>query len=242
LIEPARQLLLQASTLPALAQQAHQGALGRLRLGFVSTVGFGPLPAWLRGFREAQPGVVVSLQEATGDVQLRALAQGEADAGFLLHAPGMVPVSVGDDARELHHRPVGNEPLVLALPESSPLATARRLDLAQVLAQPIIIFPRDIAPSVFDALLAFYHQHSVSPQIVQQAIQMQTIVNLVSAGLGLAWVPQAMTQLRRPGVVYRSLPVALARVAPRCETSLVWLDDASPTVARFVAHVAANPG
>ena len=48
---------------------------------------------------------------------------------------------------------------------------------------------------------------------------MQTIVNLVSAGLGLAWVPQSVTQLRRPGVVYRqpwSEPVLW------CETSLVW--------------------
>ena len=34
---------------------------------------------------------------------------------------------------------------------------------------------------------------------------MQTIVNLVSAGLGVAWVPRACAQFQRPGVVYRTL-------------------------------------
>ena len=91
LIEPVRQLLQQAASLGGIAQAAGQGAVGRLRLGFVSTVGFGPLPGWVRGFREAEPGVEVVLKEATTDVQLRAFEQGEADAGFVLHAPNMAP-------------------------------------------------------------------------------------------------------------------------------------------------------
>ena len=65
---------------------------------------------------------------------------------------------------------------------------------------------------------------------------MQTIVNLVSAGMGLAWVPDSVTRLQRPGVVYR----AVADAGLRCETSLVWRADAPPVVARFVAHVLAQ--
>ncbi|MBX3620798.1 MAG: LysR family transcriptional regulator [Rhizobacter sp.] len=234
LVEPVRQLLQQAASLPALAQSAGHGAVGRLRLGFVSTVGFGPLPGWLRGFREAEPGVDVVLREATTDVQLRAFEQSELDAGFVLHAPGMAPEGT---AQALSRLSVGVEPMVLAVPESSPLTTSRRLTLAQILAQPLIIFPREIAPSLYDAVLAFYHRHSTSLVIAQEAIQMQTIVNLVSAGLGLAWVPQTVTTLQRPGVVYRRLPVALGAAAPRAETSLVWPADAGPVVARFVDFV-----
>lgn len=66
---------------------------------------------------------------------------------------------------------------------------------------------------------------------------MQTIVNLVSAGLGVALVPQAMQQLQRPGIVYRALPSGLAQGAPRAETSLVWLPDAAPAVRQFVGFV-----
>ena len=239
LIEPVRQLLQQAASLGGIAQAAGQGSVGRLRLGFVSTVGFGPLPGWVRGFREAEPGVEVVLKEATTDVQLRAFEQGEADAGFVLHAPNMAP---DGGAPPLSRLSVGIEPMVLAVPETSPLNSARRLTLAQILAEPLIIFPRGIAPSLYDAVLAFYHRHNASLVIAQEAIQMQTIVNLVSAGLGLAWVPESVTQLQRPGVVYRRLPVALVSAAPRAETSLVWPANAGPVVARFVDYVARSLG
>ena len=229
LVEPVRQLLQHAAALPNVARAAGHGAVGTLRLGFVSTVGFGPLPAWLRGFRDAEPGIDVVLREATSDVQMLAFEQGDADAGFVLHAPGMAP--------RLPLVSVGIEPMVLALPEALPEATAKPLALARVLAQPLIIFPRVIAPSLYDAVLAFYHRHGASPAIGQEAIQMQTIVNLVSAGLGIAWVPHSMMQLQRPGVAYRELPKSRADAAPRCETSLVWPEGAGPVVARFVEHV-----
>jgi DNA-binding transcriptional LysR family regulator len=230
LVEPARQLLQQAAALPGRARDAAQGEVGRLRLGFVSTIAFGPLPLWLRAFREAQPGITIDLREATGDVQLEAFAQQELDAGFVLHAPGIALPPT------LQRLSLGVEPLVLALPESTP----KRLSAASLLREPLVIFPRAIAPSLYDAVLAFYHRHGVTPVIAQEAIQMQTIVNLVSAGLGLALVPQAMRSLQRPGIVYRALPAALADGAPRAETSLVWRPDAAPVVQRFVRFVEAH--
>jgi DNA-binding transcriptional LysR family regulator len=237
LVEPVRRLLAGAAALPVMARGAMAGESGRIRLGFVSTVGFGALPVWLRRFREANPGVAIELREATGDVQLEAFARRELDAGFLLHAPGQLP----DRAARLHVLSLGIEPMVLALPEAAPWATAARLKAVELLAQPLVIFPRVIAPSLYDAVLAFHHRHGVAPVIAQEAIQMQTIVNLVSAGLGVALVPQAVTQLQRPGVVYRPLPRALADAAPRCETSLVWPDDALPAVLRFVDFVRDQP-
>lgn len=81
---------------------------------------------------------------------------------------------------------------------------------------------------------------------------MQTIVNLVSGGIGVAWVPESVTQFRRAGVVYRRAsefaPAARRRntpVLPACETSLVWPEGAlNPALARFIAFVrerGANP-
>jgi len=96
-----------------------------------------------------------------------------------------------------------------------------------------VIFPREIAPSLFDAVLSCYRDQGLTPRIAQEAIQMQTIVNLVSAGIGVAWVPQALTQLQRPGVAYRRV----AAVPLACETSLIWREPALPVVQRFVAHV-----
>ena len=225
LLPQARELLARARVLPAQARAAAGGELGRLRVAFVSTVGFALLPQWLRTFRARHPQVQMELIEATGDVQLEAFARGEIDAGFMLHSHGFAPPG-------LSHMQVAREPLVLALPEAHPLAASARLPLAQVLVEPLVLFPRRIVPSLHDAILGLYHAGGQEPRIVQEAIQMQTIVNLVSAGLGVAWVPQSVREFQRSGVVYRQLGGKQAAQVPACETTLVWSVE-SPVLARF---------
>lgn len=237
LVEPVRQLLQQAAALQTRARDAAAGEFGRVRIGFVSTVGFGPLPLWLRAFREQCPGIAIELIEATSDVQLEAFERGGIDVGFMLHAPGLAPAA----PVALQRLSLGVEPLVLALPAGAAWSAARRLRPADVLAQPLVIFPRSATPSLHDAVLAYYHRHGVTPLIAQEATQMQTIVNLVSAGLGIALVPEAVTQLQRSGVVYRPLRGELGVGAPTCETSLLWPGRAAPAVGRFVAFVRAVP-
>jgi DNA-binding transcriptional LysR family regulator len=227
LLPDARELLARARALPAQARAAAHGGVGRLRLAFVSTVGFGLLPRWLREFRSLYPRVEFELVEATGDVQLRAMERGDIDAGFMLHLPGFAPTG-------LQHLRIAREALVVALPEHYALATARTLGFSPVLQEPLVIFPRRILPSLHDAIIAMYHSAGCTPRIAQEAIQMQTIVNLVSAGLGLGWVPESVRQFQRPGVVYRQFGERQARAVPGCETSLVWSAAANPTVERFV--------
>jgi DNA-binding transcriptional LysR family regulator len=229
LLPQARELLARAQALPAHARAAAGGETGRLRLAFVSTVGFALLPQWLRAFRARYPQVQMELVEATGEVQLQALARGEVDAGFMLHSPGFVPGG-------LAHRLVAREPLVLALPEAHPLATATRLSLGAVLQEPLVIFPRRSLPSLHDAIFGMYHAAGREPRVAQEAIQMQTIVNLVSAGLGLAWVPESVRQFQRSGVVYRQLGGRQAAGVPACETTLVWAQ-MTPALERFAGLV-----
>ena len=238
LLPLARKLLEGADALGDAVRAAAAGLAGQLRLAFVSSVTYGPLPGWLAGFRAAYPDVALSLREATLDVQLELFAAGEIDAGFVLHAPGAVPPG-------FEHVRVIDEAMVMALPEShAALRTRARTDAGEGLRlpwrelahEPLVIFPRQIAPSLFDALVSAYHADGHVMRVAQQAIQMQTIVNLVSGGMGVAWVPESLTHLQRAGVRY-------ARVggqpggALRCETSLVWRHGAPPVVERFVAHV-----
>jgi len=245
LLPRARRLLEEAEALAPAVQAAAAGLAGSIRLAFVSSVAYGPLPGWLGGFRAAYPEVALTLREATLDVQLELFAAGEIDAGFVLHAPGAAPPGF-DRLR------VVDEPLVMALPEghpalrgatpapaSSPAAAGpatARLRWRDVAAEPLVIFPRQIAPSLFDALAAAYHAGGHAMRVAQQAIQMQTIVNLVSGGMGVAWVPESLTQLQRPGVRYVGVD-GTPGGAPRCETSLVWPAGAPPVVRRFVEHV-----
>jgi len=239
LLPLARKLLEGADALAPAVRAAAAGLSGQLRLAFVSSVTYGPLPAWLSGFRAAYPDVALSLREATLDVQLELFAAGEIDAGFVLHAPGAVPPG-------FEHVRVIDEALVMALPEghaawqASARAATARLRWRDVRAEPLVIFPRNIAPSLFDALVSAYHAGGQTLRIAQQAIQMQTIVNLVSGGMGVAWVPESLTHLQRAGVRYARVS-GLPGQALRCETSLVWRAGAAPVVERFVAHVRGAP-
>lgn len=226
LLPVATRLLSEVAQLPTLLRSAAAGLHGRMRLGFVSTVGYGELPHWLRGFRAQHPGIAMVLREATLDVQLQLFERGDLDAGFVIHPPGAVPA--GFEALS-----IGVEPMVLALPAAMRLPQDPEAALRRVLAEPLVVFPRGIAPALYDGLLSFYRSHGVTPQIAQEAIQMQTIVNLVSAGMGVAWVPEGLSALRRSGVHYRKPATEL----PAAETSLIWRSGAGPVVERFVAHV-----
>ena len=226
LLEQARRLLRAADALPALVSAAAAGRTGRLRLAFVSSIAYGPLPLWLRALREAHPDVQLQLREATLDVQLAAFAADEIDAGFVLHAPGAAPA--GFVALS-----VLVEPMWLVLPEGHPAAARKTLRDADIADTPLVIFPRAVTPSLYDAVLAVQRARGLTPQVAQEAIQMQTIVNLVSAGIGMAWVPETVTRLQRPGVVYRRL----AGVTLWAETSLIWREPALPVVQRLVDQV-----
>ena len=235
LLPAARELLKNAQQLALQARWAASGEVGRLRVGFVSPLGLGPLPGWVREFRSTFPRIALELVEATSDVQQQMLKQSELDAGFVLHTPQFASQLASHGLARLA---LGQEPMIVALPKQHELARRRAvIRFDQVLLEPLVLFPKRILPSIHDALSALYHAHGQPMQIAQEAIQMQTIVNLVSAGLGIAWVPRTVQQFQRAGVVYR--PVQMNRKTQvLCESSLIWREEASdPVLARFVGLV-----
>ena len=232
-----RRVLAEAAALPALAQRLARGEVGSLSLAFVSTADYGILPAVLRHFRDARPDVQLQLREATSDVQIEALLADEVDAGVVIaHHAGSVP-------GELDYRPLVRERLVLAVPASRAaqwgVAPGQPIALADAAAEPLIIFPRRSAPALYDIITGYHAAHGggdTATRIGQEAIQMQTIVSLVSAEMGVALVPASLCNLQRTGVVY----LELAAPSPIIETGLVWRRDAaSPVLPWFVASAEA---
>ncbi|WP_431478839.1 LysR family transcriptional regulator [Massilia eburnea] len=230
LLPEARRLLEQSAALAELVQRAATGASGRLSLAFVSSADYSVLPPTLRAYRAEYPQVEITLKEATSDLQLDDLLEGRVDAGLL------IPPLPDRARQELDYLPVLSEPLVLAAPAGLPaLARAGKpggaADLRKLAGLPLIIFPRHISPGLYDAILSVFREAGITAEVGQEAIQMQTIVSLVSAGMGIALVPQSVSNLRRPGVEY--LP--LVQSTPLVETGLAWRrDNASPVLRGFL--------
>lgn len=175
-------------------KQAGQGDVGTLSIGFVSIADYGVLPPALKEFRHRFPKVEVHLHELTTDAQIREMRMGRLDVGIALG-----PIQDHDlDFESLIH-----EDLVMAAPSRHPLIKAKRpIDLRLFSMESFIAPPRDIAPGLHDLMISRCHSSGFVPRITQQARQMQTIIGLVTAGMGVALVPASVQNLKRTGVQY----------------------------------------
>jgi DNA-binding transcriptional LysR family regulator len=179
------------------ARNAGRGDIGTLSIGFVSIADYGILPPALKEFRNLYPGVEVHLHELTTDAQIREIRASRLDLGI-----GLGPV----EANDLLFEPVIQEKLVLAAPTGHRLIRgSKAVDLKTLSNESFIIPPRDIAPGLFDLVIGRCRSAGFAPRITQQARQMQTVISLVSCGMGFALVPASVQNLKRNGVQYRPL-------------------------------------
>ena len=133
-------------------------------------------------------------------------------------------------------RPVFREPLIAAVPANHRLAGRRRTALRSLAHEPFIQFPRELAPGLYDLAIAACQKAGFTPHLAQEAIQMQTILGLVAAGLGVALVPQCMSKLQRPDVRYLALDARGFEV----ETVALWqTENRAPALAALIAELPA---
>ena len=228
LLDEARRLIGQAEAAIVRTRRAARGEFGQLSIGFVSTVDYSILPPLVQRFRAAHPDVALTLRELTVDRQQALLLGGELDLGLSIAPP---------HDRDLVIRPVLREPLIVALPATHRLARTRgRIRTRDLAGDGFILFPRALAPGLFDLAIAVCQRAGFAPRLAQEAIQMQTILGLVAAGLGVALVPACMAKLGRPDVRYKPLDPAGAMVG----TAAVWrADNASPALVALLDELPA---
>lgn len=177
--------------------RANRSDVGLLSIGFVSIADYGILPPALKNFRSSYPLVEVQLHELTTDAQIRELRAARLDLGI-----GLGPV----DEPDLEFERVLREELVLAAPSGHPAAKGEgALDLRALSKENFIVPPREIAPGLYDLIISHCRSFGFAPRITQHARQMQTVISLVSCGMGFALVPSSLRNLRRTGVRYRQL-------------------------------------
>jgi len=222
--EEAKRLLGQLERAAREVGAMASGESGRLRLGFVSLADYGVLPGLLKGFKAARPGVSLALREMLSPEQAAALAAGELDFGLLLP-----PV-----AGEFDHLVLQSEKFVAALPSRHAAALrGSRVAMRDLAGEPFVMVPREIAPGLYDIVAGLAARAGFAPRVAQEAIQMQTVVSLVSSGLGVAIVPASIANLGRRGVVYREI----ADPHPRLDLWLAWRRGELGAIARdFLAQ------
>jgi DNA-binding transcriptional LysR family regulator len=218
----ARELVRRADELADAARRAHRGELGVLRVGFVQSATFAALPRLLSSFRAAWPSVRVEVRAMTTLHQLDALTDDRLDVGLLrppVHAP------------DLRLHTVSHDELCVALPGTHPLASRPRVTLADLADEPFVLYGRESGPAVHDTIVGFCRAAGFSPRIVQEAVDVQTIVALVASNLGVSLLIAPTPHTDEAAVVYRPLVDDL----PRWEMALAWSQhNRSPVLSRLL--------
>ncbi|MBZ5602511.1 MAG: LysR family transcriptional regulator [Acidobacteriia bacterium] len=223
-LERARATLAEASEAVRLTRLAGRGEVGHLGVGAVTSALYGIFPEVVRVFRERHRDVHLTLHELSGTEQTRALRSGRIQVSFL-----RPPV----DETDIEVRTIEREPWVVALPTAHPFARKARVSVKSLEGEPFVTFPRELAPVLYDQLISMCQHAGFSPKIVQEA-QMQTIISLVAAGIGIALVPATLQNLSRNGLIYKPLAGSTLKL----DLAVAWRrEDRSPLLKAFLEVV-----
>jgi DNA-binding transcriptional LysR family regulator len=221
-LKEARLILAHTGHAVRAAQRCSRGEIGRLIIGFVMSATCSILPKILRIYRERFPEVELVLEETTTGQGIDQLKERRLHLCFL-----RIPVR----EEELMVETVLREPLILALPSGHPLTSRNRIPLALLADEPFILFPRLHGPSFHDQIVSLCHGAGFSPKVVQEASQMQTILSLVAAGIGVALIPASVQSLRNEDVLYRRL----REPTPGTGLAIAWRrSGTSPALEQFI--------
>ncbi|AZG46534.1 LysR substrate-binding domain-containing protein [Gordonia insulae] len=178
------------------ARDHAEGRRGRIRVGFVSSASGTVLPPGLRIFREIHPGVRVDLSPLTTREQLDGLSAGALDVG-LIRSGGAEPGLVVE--------PLLEESMVAVVPVEHPLALRSEVDVRDLVGERLILFPNDLMPAYVAQIWAMFATVGAEPDVVQEAIHHETVVGLVSAGVGISILPASVSRFRPADVVIRPI-------------------------------------
>lgn len=229
MVERARTILRELEQLEMDVRRAGKGEIGRLTIGFIHSSTYGLLPRTLQRFRDLYPDVELDLREMSIADQVAALARDQIDVGLsrpARYAPGV------------ETRVIMEEDFVIAVPAHHALASLASTPLTQLANEPFILFPRASSPLFNASILTMCDRAGFTPQVIQTATQVHTVVGLVSAGMGIAIVPAIAKNMQSSGVAF----LRIQEDPPPVNVVLAWRPTRDTPSLRAFRTIAINVG
>lgn len=197
------------------------GTRGEIRLAYVRSGSDSGIATRVRRFRDDHPNVRVTTITGWTTWNLELLRAGEIDIGFVrgdLTVPDLGLVYCGDVE-------VG-----VVLPSSHPLARKSQINKEEILDEPIVLWPREIAPELYDDVIGSIWTDG-APRIVSVETDAEQVLEQVANGVGISVLDRARaTRIAPEGAVV--LPFS---DPPRLPISLAWRrDNPSPAVRELI--------
>jgi DNA-binding transcriptional LysR family regulator len=209
-LEEARRVLRQAEEAARAAQNARDGAMGRLRIGLLADAVPRMAARAIVRFSTRFPGVEVSPETVPARRAIEDVRAGRLDVAVV-----GLPAPVGD----LDVTPLCEDGTVAAVADRHPLSGRDSIPLARLAETQIVLLPRQTNPAFYDGVIAACRAAGLAPSINEVTEpQIQHALLCVAGGAGVALLTaSAAERFSTPGV--RFLP--LDQPAPVTEIALV---------------------
>lgn len=207
-------------------QRAQQGEIGRLRLGYTGRASQAHLPGLLSRFRQSHPDISLDIQGPWPTGKLRfELLEKKLDAALCF-----LPLAgTGIMTRQLSE----NE-FAVALPSSHRYARSEQLSLQQLKDESFVAYPSGRGFYLRQAMDEACAEAGFVPHVIRESEASQTLLCLVSAGVGITIVPYEIKALAVEGVVFKPLPNSSRRL----QHGLAWLQSNNNPVMQHLLDAA----
>jgi DNA-binding transcriptional LysR family regulator len=224
----ARRLLALADAAGERARRVSSGSSGLIRIGFTAASTYGVLGQLLNDLAEELPDVDVDLSEMVTREQVAGLLEDEIDLGL-----ARPPFDAQTFGSQLLHR----EAMLVAVPSGHRLAGRERVVAADLAHEPVIMYSPTQARYFYDLVVSLV---PVAHENVAHAVsQVLTMLWLVAARRGIAFVPASAAQL---GIVGVELATLETPVPEPVELHLLWARESrNPALRRVLELLSRTP-
>jgi len=188
LTDAGRAFLAEAQAVLRRAEEAVQtvkavasGQRGEIHVGYAPSLTVEVLPRALRAFQEARPGVRVRLHDLSTEEMLHDLRQRRLHVALLIQP--LAKALNGLVFEELRRYPV-----CVAAHPAHPVARARKIGLAQIAEERLIVYTREDYPEYHEWLSELFAPLKRAPQVAEEHDSSTSLVAAVEAGRGVALV------------------------------------------------------
>lgn len=170
----ARNILLHAREIEAVAQRGPFRAAGRINVGCLATIAPYLVPLVLRDLQEKHPNIEMRWRADKHEALLDGLHNGSFD---------LIIVYDYDIPTTLHALPLRSMPIQVVLPSGHPLASSQSCVLSDLVGLPMVLLDQ---PRTRDYFLSLFGNRGLSPTIAHRVDSFEMVRSLVANGFGFA--------------------------------------------------------
>jgi DNA-binding transcriptional LysR family regulator len=177
------------------AQQIRRGELGTLRIGYgTSVMAERKLPALITRYGDEHRDVTLELLPGmTMEQLIEQVETRKTDVAFIRAPLPRLP-------QTLRAMPFDRSKLCVALSDSHPLASSRRISVGDIVREKLLLPIDEIGLGLSSSALTLFEDAGCEPQIGMRIANINTILALVEAGAGISILPENTVRSTR-GIV-----------------------------------------